>query len=221
MACGDEDRYVEMKIGVFSSVAAVIGLLVFAVPADACSRGSVAGANRMIVPERGINAALLDAAVLVEVNYYRCRAGLSRLRPEKRLRNVASGHSKWMARTQNVTHTSTAFGSGTLKGRMKRTGLKWRAGAENIGKIYRFQLGNRRFFVRDGATCQFTTVGGALISQHSYQSLARYVVGLWVDSPGHRKNIMDRRMTMVGTAIALDKKAKYCGTYYITQTFAG
>jgi len=203
----------------FSAFAVLTSLLAFSVGADACSRATVSGANRLIMPEQRINESLLDAAVRAEVNFHRCSAGLHPVRGNSRLRKIAKGHSKWMARASNMTHRSTVSGRRTFGDRMKRSGLRWKAAAENIGMVYRFRLEKQRFF-GDPGTCQFTNAAGQKIPPHSYKSLARYIVTLWMKSPGHRHNIMDRRMTKVGTAIALDRKARYCGTYYITQDFA-
>jgi uncharacterized protein YkwD len=38
----------------------------------------------------------------------------------------------------------------------------------------------------------------------------------WMKSPGHRKNILDRRYEEVGLGVAYDRKA---GVYYFTQVF--
>ncbi|WP_457650745.1 CAP domain-containing protein [Profundibacter sp.] len=191
----------------------------FTLDAEACSRRTVPGSDKLIMPERHINETLLDAAVRVEVNYFRCRAGLRPVRSDSGLRKLANGHSKWMARARNMSHTSTVSGRRTLGDRLKRSGIRWKAAAENIGMVHRFQLEAQRFY-GDSSSCQFTNSSGHKIQPHSYKSLARYIVKLWMGSPGHRHNIMDQRMTKVGTAIALDRKAKYCGTYYITQNFA-
>jgi len=212
-------RCEEVKSKLVFVLAVLASNIVFAVGVQACSRAPVSGANRLIMPERRINESLLDAAVRVEVNYYRCRAGLRPVRSDSNLRKIAKGHSKWMARASNMTHVSTVSGRRTFGDRMKRSGVRWRAAAENIGMVYRFRLEKQRFF-GDAATCQFTNSSGQEISPHSYTSLARYIVKLWMNSAGHRHNIMDRRMTKVGTAIALDRKARYCGTFYITQDFA-
>lgn len=206
---------------VMIALIALIAIAASAVTASACSRQSVPGAAKVIRPERGINQALLDRAILSEVNFARCRAGLRPLRSETRLRHAAEGHSKWMARARSVSHVSTVAGQRSLKARMKRTGIKLRAGAENIGMVHRFRLDNTNFLIRDQATCQFTTHSRKQIPAHSYQSLAHTIVAFWMASHGHRANILNRKVTMVGTAAILDPRAEYCGKFYITQDFAG
>jgi len=208
-----------MKRKLMAGMAFIVGTFLFSVTSYACSRAEIAGSGRLIMPEQRVNQALLDAAVRAEVNYHRCRGGLRPVRSDAHLRKIAKGHSKWMARASHMTHNSTVAGHRTFGDRMKRSGLRWKAAVENIGMVYRFRMERQRFF-GDAETCRFTNAAGQEILPHSYKSLARYIVTLWMNSPGHRHNIMDKRMTKVGTAIALDRKARFCGTYYITQDFA-
>ncbi len=198
--------------------------LLFVLPtaADACSRTVSKKAAQSIVPAGRINQTLLDQAIRVEVNYHRCRAGL---RPVgfagNGLAKQAKNHSQWMARTQQLTHRSTVAGASTLKQRVKKAGVKFRTGSENIGMVHRYRIDNRRFKILSTSKCQFATYEGQPLPAHSYASLARHVVGLWMNSPGHRKNILDRRVTRVSTAVAFDPKAQYCGRYWLTQNFIG
>ena len=130
-------------------------------------------------------------------------------------------HSTWMAKTQQLTHRSTVAGSATLKQRLKRSGIKFRTGAENIGMVHRYQIDNRRFKIINSNACQFTTYDGQALPAHSYASLARHAVNLWMNSPGHRKNILNSKVTKVSTAVAFDPNAQYCGRFWLTQNFVG
>lgn len=209
-----------MSNKIMSALLVCVMGIAFSAEANACSKKSISGGNQVIQSGKRINASLLDAAVRVEVNYHRCRAGLSGLRSNIKLRDTAKGHSNWMARARNMTHKSTISGRRTLSDRVNKSGLRWKAISENIGKTYRFQVEQKVFYVDDIAACQFTNASGQMIQPHSYQSLARHIVGLWMASPSHRRNILDRRMQMVGSAVSFDSKAHYCGTFYVTQNFA-
>ncbi len=188
---------------------------------EACSRKEVSGASQIIDPSRGINQRLLNRAILAEVNYERCRNGLHPLSAEPRLVGAAEGHSKWMAKARNVTHKSTIAGRRSPRDRIKRTGIKARTGAENIGMVHRYQVDDIRFIIRNAKACHFVTRTGKRIAPHSYSSLARTIVGYWMRSRGHRANILNAKFTRMGTAAAHDRRAEYCGTYYITQNFTG
>jgi len=204
--------------------AAVFGfaLVLTAGVAEACSRQMPAKAQNTIVPTSRINQNLLDDAIRAEVNYHRCRAGRSPLRDGgSNLGRVAEGHSKWMAKTQILSHKSTVPGRASLSQRVKATGLKFRTGSENIGYVHRYQIDNQRFRILNSSACQFATYDGQSLDAHSYASLARHAVNLWMNSPGHRKNILDKRVKAVSTAVAFDPKAQYCGRFWLTQNFIG
>lgn len=190
--------------------------------ADACSRTVSKKAAQTIVPSGRINQSLLNNAIRAEVNFHRCRSGLKPVGDAGRgLTTQAEKHSAWMARTQQLTHKSTVAGSATLVQRVKKAGVKFRTGSENIGMVHRYQIDNRRFKIVNSSSCQFATQDGKTLPAHSYASLARHAVTLWMNSPGHRKNILDKRVSMVSTAVAFDPKAQYCGRFWLTQNFIG
>lgn len=196
-------------------------VLLWPAAALACSRTSVSGSDATIGARAGMDAVLLDQAILVELNLRRCQNGLGPLRSSANLRSVALNHAKWMARNTTVSHQSSVPGQSTLSARMSSSGVDFTTGAENIGMVHRFQLDGQSFKIRDGASCAFATYGGKPISAHSYASLARYAVDLWMASSGHRRNILNPRVSIVGSAAALNSDTQYCGQVYLTQDFAG
>ena len=179
-------------------------------------------AAQLIVPTGKINQSLLDATIRAEVNFHRCRAGLPKVGDAgKSLARQAQKHSTWMARSQQLTHRSTVPGAATLKQRVKAAGIPFRTGSENIGMVHRYQIDNRRFKIVDARNCKFASKSGKALPAHSYASLSRHIVDLWMNSPGHRKNILDRKVNKVSTAVAFDPKAQYCGRFWLTQNFVG
>ncbi|MBT8425476.1 MAG: hypothetical protein KJO67_10910 [Silicimonas sp.] len=207
------------------SAAVCLGLaLILLVPvaAEACSRTVSKEASRTLVPSNRINQSLLEKAIRAEVNFHRCRAGLRKVGDAGNgLTRQAQKHSKWMAKSQQLTHRSTVPGSSTLQQRVNNAGLKVRTGSENIGMVHRYQIDNRRFKILDSSSCQFATYEGQKLPAHSYASLARHIVNLWMNSSGHRKNILDRSVTRMSAAVAFDPNAQYCGRYWVTQNFVG
>ena len=209
----------------FRILAACVGAaltLGLATPAEACSRVVSKKAAETVVPTGRINQSLLDDAIRAEVNFHRCRAGLPMLRDAGNgLAKQAFKHSSWMAKTQQLTHRSTVAGSATLQQRVKKSGVKFRTGSENIGMVHRYRIDNQRFNIVNSSACQFASKDGKALPAHSYASLARHAVNLWMNSPGHRKNILDQRVTRMSSAVAFDPKAKYCGRFWLTQNFVG
>lgn len=196
------------------------GILLAATAASACTKSMPAGADLPLVPGQ-IDQVKLDAAVRAEVNFHRCRAGLRPLGPANTaLVQVAAAHSRWMARSKKLSHRSTVSGKASLKDRIRAANIRARAGAENIGMVHRYQLDGQRFRVLDGGQCRFATQSGAPLPAHTYASLAEHAVGLWMGSSGHRKNILNPRVTRVSTAAAFGN-GQYCGQFWLTQNFVG
>ncbi len=193
-----------------------------AAASDRCARAPLPRAASQIVPTARFDQHLFSQAILVEVNYYRCRAGLAPVRLAGGLIEVASRHADWMARTRRLSHTSTLSGLATVRARVLASGLPVRRGSENIGYLPRFQFdGNRRIRVRDRAHCVFTTTRGRRIEPHTYASLAADIVDKWMRSAGHRRNLLDAHVNAVGAALGYDNRGTTCGQFYMAQNFAG
>lgn len=203
-------------------LAGAVFLLTQPSAADACTRNVTKTAAQTVVPAGRINQKLLSDAVREEVNYHRCRAGLSPVsNAGAPLAKEARAHSRWMAKSQQLTHRSTVPGRASLKQRIRASGVNFRTGSENIGMVHRYQIDNRRFKILNASQCKFATQSGQPLPAHSYASLARHIVNLWMDSPGHRRNILDRQAKKVSTAVAFDPNAQYCGRFWLTQNFIG
>lgn len=199
-------------------------VLLLAMPSavDACTRKVSKTAAQTIVPASRINQKLLSDSVRTEVNYHRCRAGLSPVtNAAAPLAKEARAHSRWMAKSQQLTHRSTVPGRASLMQRIKASGVSFRTGSENIGMVHRYQIDNRQFKILNARQCKFATQQGRPLPAHSYASLARHIVDLWMNSPGHRRNILDREARKVSTAVAFDPNAQYCGRFWLTQNFIG
>ena len=192
-----------------------------AAPAKSCSKPKYSAAFLKPIPTRGIDQALFSQAMQMEADYARCRKGKSHLAPEDRLTAIAAGHSKWMAGARKLSHNSTLAGRRTLKARVRSTGLRYRTAAENIAAFDRFRFPEGAFRIRNAAACKFATQAGKPIAAHSYASLAQAVVSGWMKSPGHRKNLLNGRIRLIGAGLGFDAGAPYCGRYYITQVYLG
>jgi uncharacterized protein YkwD len=185
-----------------------------------CAVQRVAGAEKTISSKQ-INQALLDAAILAEVNYYRCKHGLRKLAPARGLRKQASKHSLWMARSGKLSLKATKGSARTLTSRLKSSGRKFKTGAENIGVMRLYNIDGRRFLIRSSGQCVFTTPSGKPLGRHSYRSLAQLAVREWMESPGHRKNILLRNASHMGSGGGIRPNARHCGAVFLTQIFLG
>lgn len=193
-------------------------LTVCASPALACT---VPTGPDSRIHKSGIDQRMLSRAILAEVNYQRCRVSLPPLShaPEDLIR-VAHGHSAWMAEAGRMSHQGGRETGRTLTDRVRRAGLRPSTYAENLAYLPRYRFGDERFQVADRSSCHFLSLEGDVIHQHSYRSLARTVVAMWMESPGHRRNLLSRNQREMSAAASLSPDA-YCGRFYVTQIFTG
>lgn len=164
---------------------------------------------------------LLDEAIRHYTNLERCGRGLTALSTDEGLVRVATGHSEDMVRFGFFDHESPARGRRTLGDRMTAGGVTYRGAGENIFLTSLMAFGERSFYVIDQRRCRFShSPEGPIIRRHSYDSLAREVVEGWMNSPGHRANILKPGWRRIGHGMAYRRDDRFCGRLYVTQNFA-
>ena len=185
----------------------------------ACPSGALPAAFDKELPRNGRHdASLLGTGVLIETNRARCAQGLSPLETNRDLQKAAQWHSADMAKRNFFDHTSPVRGRRTLGDRVSKAGYNFRQIAENIieSHFVAYESG-ARYRVTDEKRCAFQYIDGRTIARHTYGSLAREVVTRWMDSPGHRRNILTRDLRHHGFAMAANKDQALCGGIYATQ----
>jgi uncharacterized protein YkwD len=126
---------------------------------------AVACANTDVIPTQG-NLKQVRAAVLCLHNQERAAQGLRKLKPNKKLRRAAAGHSSHMVR-------ASVFEHGDLAGRIRAAGYRGATFGENIA----------------WGTGHLATAGQIHRS--------------WMESPGHKANILRPQFREIGIGIAL------------------
>lgn len=163
-----------MRASAFRATIVVAAVAVLA-PAAAPGASGENRCGRFAQAPREATDHQLRTSVLCLVNLARERRGIARLRFDRALRDSAAGHSRSMVRSKSLTHYGPS--GSTLTSRVARSGYLEGASsyrlAENIG------AGRGR------------SNGSALA-----------IVRGWMDSAGHRANILDRRMREFGVGIA-------------------
>jgi uncharacterized protein YkwD len=153
---------------------------------------ALAGAALML-PRTASSAETPDVPQVVErviagTNAFRASEGAGRLTVEPHLARAANDFAHVLARTQNLSHSA---GGSDLVARARAHGYDYCLVLENIG----YQWNTRGF---------------------STEKLAREIVQGWKDSSGHRRNMLDPRVTQVGVAVAHSSANGY---YYAVQIF--
>ncbi len=189
---------------------------------SSCRAPAFTAAQRSVIPANKPNQALFNDALIRALSRHRCRAGRRDYGTTSKLVKAAKMQSKNMAKLRKMSHSLPISGQRKLRDRVNRVGIKWRYIAENIALLPRYQfIIDTPFRIVDRSSCKFAfSSNGQQISQHTYASLAQLAAVQWMASPGHRKNILNRKSKRMGAAIAFDAKAPDCGRFYVAQVFS-
>lgn len=124
--------------------------------------------------------------VLEEVNRTRLANGRNRLVEDPALTRAAREHSEELAIRRTLDHTSTDPSRRTMTMRIEAVGVTWYRAAENLANT-------------SGST----------------SDLPSRTVKLWLNSEGHRRNLLEPAFTHTGVGVAIDER----GIWYITQLY--
>ncbi|WP_110943531.1 CAP domain-containing protein [Virgibacillus senegalensis] len=122
----------------------------------------------------------IQQEVIRLTNVERRNNGLSELKADADLTEVAQEKSTDMSENNYFSHTSPTYGSPFDM--MQQFGIEYRSAAENIA---------------------------------SGQQSAEAVVQAWMDSPGHRKNILNENLTHIG--VGFDSNGNYWTQMFIQK----
>jgi uncharacterized protein YkwD len=168
------------------------------------------------------NQELLDAAVFHETIRRRLQNGLSPCEYHSKVREAARLQSVAMAKRRFVEHVNPDPRQRTFSDRAKLVGLRPRLLAENVASAFgrRYKSG-MEFFVRQerGEKIYSYQPNGAPIPMHTYISFAEALLDEWMESPGHRKNILLDSAKYLGCACVRSSDDTVIETFYCTQVF--
>lgn len=162
-------------------------------------------------PDHDPNPIAVEARVHARVNRVRRARDLPALSLDPGLREVARSHSRDMADRDYTGHVSPEGES--FHDRYRRFGVRCRrrdgnrvlGGAENVARLP-FRVPARD---RDGGSTEtYTTV----------DELATGIVAGWMDSPGHRENVLREPWRAEGVGVAVVRNGGVVRAY-VTQNF--
>ncbi len=163
---------------------------------------------------QSFNESLLSRLVFDLTNIERRRAGLSEFKNNQYLHESATGHSRDMAARNYFEHKSKGFFKGTApRDRIEATGYAPSMSAENIAMIP--IVNSQRVQSYPGRPPQIIEM-----DVNSYNRMAVYSVTQWMESPGHRKNILNPALKDMGVGVAVGMKDTVAYVY-LTQNFGG
>jgi uncharacterized protein YkwD len=154
------------------------------------------------VPLANPDRALLANAIFRETNRVRVVLGDQPLRASSELDSAADEQALHMTLMLRTEHSNPLPGEHTAAQRVTRTGFKAALVEENA----------IMFPARPPA--------GSPQGAYSYSALAAAMVQAWLNSPGHRANLLNRRVTELGCAAWIARDARGEPMAFATQVFA-
>lgn len=180
-------------------------------------------AAKRINPD-SIDYRLLHAAIFYETNRQRKKHHLPVFKHSRALEQAAYEHSKDMVEHEFFSHTSPLTGKKSFPDRLSLVGLDVGYRAENIAIAFalEYESGRPVFTpVQNGGYFSYTWKGVPL-DYRTYLDLADTVVQQWMNSPGHRKNILGINYNYLGVGAAFYRKKEFynIGAFKVTQNFS-
>lgn len=165
---------------------------------DAGSFAAYSPAQQAIDP-KSPDPVLLNAAVFFATNAQRQAHGLAPFMHAEALERAAGDHSLDMVMRNFFSHQSPTFGRETMKDRLSQVGIRNAYAAENIADafILNHPAGLPFEVRRDGYYHQ-----GRKLRNRTYSEMGAHIVEQWMNSPGHRRNILSPDTTYLGVGVA-------------------
>ncbi len=165
----------------------------------------------------------LAGAIFEETNRVRAEHDLDPLDWNADAGKAAQAQAEALAAADVLTHGSAQPDEVSSPfSRLTEQGLDPTFVAENAA--YHFLLryeSDEPFYTRSegGRTVRTYKPGGKPIEPHSRESFAKAIVEQWMNSPGHRKNLLSPEPSEIGIGCALSRHANSLDTIYAVQNF--
>ena len=155
----------------------VLALALFPGGTAAASRPPPGEPERIVAVEN-FDADLLAREIFRRTNEVRVAQGGTPLKPEPRLAAAAGGQAAMLALRIHSGHDSPLANQGDPNARVEQAGLPEGYVAENVATLGARKRGSGRGY--------------------TYRELAAVLVQAWMDSPGHRANLLDPAVHYLG-----------------------
>ena len=170
-----------------------------------------------------VDVSLLAAAIFHETNHRRINHKLPVLTFDAAAVRAAEIQAQLMKQTGDVSHEHAKNPKyATLTQRLTAVGLKPRFAAENIAYTFAVQYhsGDHLYVRQENGQKVFSDKpNGPSLAPHSYMSFAKSVVDQWMNSPGHRENLLHREPRFLGVSCRPAKGESGLPMIYCCQVF--
>ena len=174
-----------------------------------------------------INYQILYREILEDLNIERIKYSKKAFSISRELNKAAILHSEQMNKYHFFSHVNKKNKKfATLLDRVLYVDGNFPFLAENIADIVMLNIpNNKRISIKqEGNKILYFDENGSRINYHTYESLANKVVQSWMNSKGHRKNILNGDYSETGLGAIVHTKGEGLKKQYyllITQTLGG
>jgi uncharacterized protein YkwD len=167
-------------------------------------------AARMRFTRNKIHKKALEQVIFEEANWYRRQHGLQPFRHHVRLQYMARMHSQEMMDMQYFAHESPLPANRTIEYRLRNSGLDFTGRiAENIAVTY----------TKPAILSGYDPLRLDEYPYFTYGDFANQIVVNWMNSQGHRHNMLNPNLIFMGIGIARGPFRKL-DAVYVTQNFS-
>lgn len=160
--------------------------------------------------ESEIDKTRLEAAIFHGMNQVRREHNLPEFQFHPKLNQIARAHSTEMAGLNYFSHQSPVKKNETLTQRFRNAKVKWTGQvAENIAVSYTKSAVLSGYFPAEIDKYPYDT----------YSQFAKIILVKWLESPGHRKNILNPQLKRMAIGVARGR-LNGLDAIYVTQNFA-
>lgn len=163
---------------------------------------------------------LLARAIFDETNRVRAQLGLQLFRAEAKLDDAAETQARLGAVFRPPSHTNPFPLIATPLDRVKYAGLEPDFVAENIGQIaiYDVPSGTSIYYLKNDRTLRDAR-NGQPVRTHTYAGFAQAIVQAWMNSPGHRANVVNPALRYLGCAAKVSRSQDDIPMIFAVQAF--
>lgn len=163
---------------------------------------------------------LLARAIFDETNRVRAQLGLKPFRAEPKLNEAAETQARIGAVFRPPSHTNPFPLIATPLDRVKFAGLEPERVAENIAQlsIYDVPSGTSIYYLKNDHTLRDER-NGEPVRSHTYTTFARAIVEAWMNSPGHRENLVNTKLRYLGCAAKMSRSQDDIPMIFAVQAF--
>ncbi len=179
-----------------------------------------ANTTRDIGPEPELNLKLISKWILFYTNIERVKNRLAPVQYDTGLEKAAFWQAEYNAKTQKLEHVIRDREMSAPKNRIEHFGGRCGTCGENLTVKFATNSEGIRFMIKKDGNGTYYDFGAHTIKWRNEQEMGYTMLESWMNSPGHRKNILTAAFMWLGPGVA---KGIYSNnkSYYGCQVFNG